>query len=155
VGSHNETTGLTHRQDVAMILLQILDEGSITDSQGRKVDFKVMREVIITSKHRTHTPSQNTIICLTSNLGMGCLTDVLISKYLTTEQEVISSPTQPLAMPMALSTKTPSNKSWIGHRNISHPNYSTVSIQYSSSISCRESPFWRWSHSVSMMWRRD
>jgi ATP-dependent Clp protease ATP-binding subunit ClpB len=38
-------------KDVAMILLQILDEGSITDSQGRKVDFK------------------NTIICLTSNLG--------------------------------------------------------------------------------------
>lgn len=28
-------------KDVAMILLQILDEGSITDSQGRKVDFKV------------------------------------------------------------------------------------------------------------------
>jgi ATP-dependent Clp protease ATP-binding subunit ClpA len=25
-----------------MILLQILDEGSITDSQGRKVDFKVI-----------------------------------------------------------------------------------------------------------------
>lgn len=24
-----------------MILLQILDEGNITDSQGRKVDFKV------------------------------------------------------------------------------------------------------------------
>jgi ATP-dependent Clp protease ATP-binding subunit ClpA len=24
-----------------MILLQILDEGAITDSQGRKVDFKV------------------------------------------------------------------------------------------------------------------
>ncbi|KAJ2917082.1 hypothetical protein MD484_g3350, partial [Candolleomyces efflorescens] len=38
-------------KDVAMILLQILDEGTITDSQGRKVDFK------------------NTIICLTSNLG--------------------------------------------------------------------------------------
>jgi ATP-dependent Clp protease ATP-binding subunit ClpB len=38
-------------KDVAMILLQILDEGSVTDSQGRKVDFK------------------NTIICLTSNLG--------------------------------------------------------------------------------------
>ena len=34
-----------------MILLQILDEGSVTDSQGRRVDFK------------------NTIICLTSNLG--------------------------------------------------------------------------------------
>ena len=28
-------------QDVALILLQILDEGTITDSQGRKVDFKV------------------------------------------------------------------------------------------------------------------
>ncbi|KAJ8454492.1 hypothetical protein ONZ45_g19283 [Pleurotus djamor] len=38
-----------------MILLQILDEGSITDSQGRKVDFK------------------NTIICLTSNLGSDIL----------------------------------------------------------------------------------
>ena len=37
--------------DVAMILLQILDEGSLTDSQGRKVDFK------------------NTIIVATSNLG--------------------------------------------------------------------------------------
>jgi ATP-dependent Clp protease ATP-binding subunit ClpB len=28
-------------QDVTMILLQILDEGTITDSQGRKVDFRV------------------------------------------------------------------------------------------------------------------
>ncbi|KAG7449576.1 P-loop containing nucleoside triphosphate hydrolase protein [Guyanagaster necrorhizus] len=42
-------------KDVTMILLQILDEGSITDSQGRKVDFK------------------NTIICLTSNLGIDIL----------------------------------------------------------------------------------
>ncbi|KAF8448727.1 P-loop containing nucleoside triphosphate hydrolase protein [Boletus edulis BED1] len=42
-------------KDVAMILLQILDEGSLTDSQGRKVDFK------------------NTIICLTSNLGSDIL----------------------------------------------------------------------------------
>ena len=36
--------GVTHThvmKDVSMILLQILDEGSITDSQGRKVDFKV------------------------------------------------------------------------------------------------------------------
>ena len=30
-------------QDVALILLQILDEGTITDSQGRKVDFKVSK----------------------------------------------------------------------------------------------------------------
>ncbi|KAK7694949.1 hypothetical protein QCA50_002137 [Cerrena zonata] len=43
-------------KDVAMILLQILDEGTLTDSQGRKVDFK------------------NTIICLTSNLGSDILT---------------------------------------------------------------------------------
>ncbi|KAL5478820.1 HSP78_1 [Sanghuangporus weigelae] len=42
-------------KDVVMILLQILDEGNITDSQGRKVDFK------------------NTIICLTSNLGSNVL----------------------------------------------------------------------------------
>ncbi|KIJ23215.1 hypothetical protein M422DRAFT_39720 [Sphaerobolus stellatus SS14] len=28
-----------------MILLQILDEGSLTDSQGRKVDFKVYGNV--------------------------------------------------------------------------------------------------------------
>ncbi|KAF8720590.1 hypothetical protein AX14_010884 [Amanita brunnescens Koide BX004] len=42
-------------KDVALILLQILDEGTLTDSQGRKVDFK------------------NTIICLTSNLGSDIL----------------------------------------------------------------------------------
>lgn len=42
-------------KDVSVILLQILDEGNITDSQGRKVDFK------------------NTIICLTSNLGSDIL----------------------------------------------------------------------------------
>ncbi|KAL4061946.1 P-loop containing nucleoside triphosphate hydrolase protein [Scleroderma yunnanense] len=42
-------------KDVSMILLQILDEGSVTDSHGRKVDFK------------------NTIICLTSNLGSDIL----------------------------------------------------------------------------------
>jgi len=42
-------------KDVSLILLQILDEGTITDSHGRKVDFK------------------NTIICLTSNLGSDIL----------------------------------------------------------------------------------
>lgn len=41
--------------DVAMILLQILDEGSLTDSHGRKVDFK------------------NTLIIATSNLGSDIL----------------------------------------------------------------------------------
>lgn len=39
-----------HR-DVSNVLLQVLDEGSLTDGQGRKVDFK------------------NTIIIMTSNLG--------------------------------------------------------------------------------------
>ncbi|KAG2366756.1 P-loop containing nucleoside triphosphate hydrolase protein [Suillus spraguei] len=48
-------------KDVAMILLQILDEGSITDSQGRKVDFKACSSL------------SNTIICLTSNLGSDIL----------------------------------------------------------------------------------
>ena len=43
--------------DVFNILLQILDDGRITDSQGRTVDFK------------------NTIIILTSNLGSQYLTD--------------------------------------------------------------------------------
>jgi ATP-dependent Clp protease ATP-binding subunit ClpB len=38
-------------KDVANILLQILDEGSITDSQGRKIDFR------------------STIVILTSNMG--------------------------------------------------------------------------------------
>ena len=37
--------------DVFNILLQVLDDGHITDSQGRKVDFK------------------NTIIIMTSNTG--------------------------------------------------------------------------------------
>lgn len=41
--------------EVANILLQILDEGTLTDSQGRKVDFK------------------NTVIILTSNIGSDIL----------------------------------------------------------------------------------
>lgn len=56
-------------KDVAMILLQILDEGSITDSQGRKVDFK------------------NTIICLTSNLG----SDILAHKSASDENGVVTA----------------------------------------------------------------
>ncbi|TEB28802.1 P-loop containing nucleoside triphosphate hydrolase protein, partial [Coprinellus micaceus] len=52
-------------KDVAMILLQILDEGVITDSQGRKVDFK------------------NTIICLTSNLGSDILAHPTASDSIT------------------------------------------------------------------------
>lgn len=56
-------------QDVAMILLQILDEGSITDSQGRKVDFKVCHLPLIFESSQLSLFPQNTIICLTSNLG--------------------------------------------------------------------------------------
>ncbi|EFP89317.2 chaperone ATPase hsp78 [Puccinia graminis f. sp. tritici] len=44
-------------KEVANILLQILDEGTLTDSQGRKVDFR------------------NTIIVLTSNLGASILNE--------------------------------------------------------------------------------
>ncbi|SAL95784.1 hypothetical protein [Absidia glauca] len=43
-----------HR-DVSNILLQVLDDGVLTDSKGRKIDFK------------------NTIIIMTSNLGSGAL----------------------------------------------------------------------------------
>ena len=41
--------------DVFNVLLQILDDGRVTDSQGRTVDFK------------------NTILILTSNLGSGAI----------------------------------------------------------------------------------
>lgn len=43
--------------DVFNVLLQVLDDGRITDSQGRTVDFK------------------NTILIMTSNIGAGCLLD--------------------------------------------------------------------------------
>ena len=43
--------------DVFNIMLQILDDGILTDSQGRKVDFK------------------NTVIIMTSNVGAGALTE--------------------------------------------------------------------------------
>ena len=72
-----------------MILLQILDEGSVTDSQGRKVDFKVRiyytsevyRMIIFTYY------TQNTIICLTSNLG----SDILAHKTASDEQGVVTA----------------------------------------------------------------
>ena len=51
-----------HR-DIFNVLLQILDDGRITDSQGRTVDFK------------------NTIIIMTSNLG----SDILLEKNNTKE----------------------------------------------------------------------
>ncbi|KAF7370081.1 p-loop containing nucleoside triphosphate hydrolase protein [Mycena sanguinolenta] len=59
-------------KDVAMILLQILDEGSVTDSQGRKVDFKVITSLFPNFGLAKPTV-KNTIICLTSNLGSNIL----------------------------------------------------------------------------------
>ncbi|KAN0135998.1 P-loop containing nucleoside triphosphate hydrolase [Lactarius tabidus] len=59
-------------KDVVMILLQILDEGTITDSQGRKVDFK------------------NTIICLTSNIG----SDILAHPSASDSSGAVTSETQ-------------------------------------------------------------
>jgi len=61
-----------------MILLQILDEGTITDSQGRKVDFKVCSIWLFFYIGMITIMGllfilQNTIICLTSNLGSDIL----------------------------------------------------------------------------------
>ncbi len=53
--------------DVFNILLQVLDDGHITDSQGREVDFK------------------NTIIILTSNLGSQYLLDGIENGQITPE----------------------------------------------------------------------
>ena len=54
--------------DVFNILLQVLDDGRITDSQGRTVDFK------------------NTIIILTSNLGSGIILDGIDSRGQISEE---------------------------------------------------------------------
>ena len=54
-------------KDVFNILLQILDDGRITDSQGRTVDFK------------------NTIIIMTSNLG----SDYILEGHKDSEQMVM------------------------------------------------------------------
>jgi len=53
--------------EVFNVLLQVLDDGRITDSQGRTVDFK------------------NTIIIMTSNLGSGLLLDGLQNGEITQE----------------------------------------------------------------------
>ncbi len=55
--------------DVFNILLQILDDGRVTDSQGRTVDFK------------------NTIIVLTSNLGADVIMDGIKGDSLTEEAQ--------------------------------------------------------------------
>ncbi len=55
--------------DVFNILLQILDEGMITDSQGRKIDFK------------------NTVIIMTSNIGARLITSETKSLGFNTAEE--------------------------------------------------------------------
>ncbi|KAF8545694.1 hypothetical protein OG21DRAFT_1492025 [Imleria badia] len=54
-------------KDVTMILLQILDEGSLTNSQGREVDFKV-HLTFFQSALLIEMMLQNSIVCLMSNL---------------------------------------------------------------------------------------
>ena len=56
-------------KDVFNILLQVLDDGRLTDSKGRTVDFK------------------NTIIIMTSNIGAAYLTDTSISQ--TKQEELV------------------------------------------------------------------
>ncbi len=65
--------------DVFNILLQVLDDGRITDSQGRTVDFK------------------NTVIILTSNLG----SDIILNDL---EQRRATAPTSSARMPAGRST---------------------------------------------------
>ena len=54
--------------DVFNIFLQILDDGRVTDSQGRLIDFK------------------NTIIILTSNLGSGAILDSISEHEIITDE---------------------------------------------------------------------
>jgi ATP-dependent Clp protease ATP-binding subunit ClpA len=58
--------------DISKLLLQVLDEGSLTDGQGRKVDFR------------------NTIIVLTSNIGQ----DILIHDSQADESGNVSAKTK-------------------------------------------------------------
>lgn len=76
-----------------MILLQVLDEGSITDSKGRKVDFKV-RTLLIPLEISEIICSQNTIICLTSNLG----SDILVHPTSCNERGIVSKEARDLVL---------------------------------------------------------
>lgn len=59
--------------DVYNILLQVLDDGRLTDSQGRTVDFK------------------NTIIIMTSNIGSQLITEQLQTVTAQNREEVMAS----------------------------------------------------------------
>lgn len=66
--------------DVFNILLQILDDGRVTDSQGRTVDFK------------------NTVIIMTSNIGSQYLLDELLEGKLIAQDEGVPSHVQEKVM---------------------------------------------------------
>ncbi|KAG2236266.1 P-loop containing nucleoside triphosphate hydrolase protein [Thamnidium elegans] len=58
-------------KDVANVLLQVLDEGFIHDSKGRKIDFR------------------NTIIVMTSNLGAGLLVDEVKGDMIMLKERIL------------------------------------------------------------------
>ncbi len=66
--------------DVFNMLLQILEDGRLTDSQGRTVDFK------------------NTVIIMTSNAGARLITEKQNSLGFTTEKEKVQENTKELVM---------------------------------------------------------
>ncbi|KAG2204982.1 hypothetical protein INT47_002606 [Mucor saturninus] len=58
-------------KDVANVLLQVLDEGFIHDSKGRKIDFR------------------NTIVVMTSNLGAGLLVDQVKGDMIMLKEKIL------------------------------------------------------------------
>jgi ATP-dependent Clp protease ATP-binding subunit ClpB len=60
-------------QDVFNVLLQVLDDGRLTDGQGRTIDFK------------------NTVIIMTSNIGSQWITDVAASDYSVMKDRVLEA----------------------------------------------------------------
>lgn len=60
-------------QDVFNVLLQVLDDGRLTDGQGRTVDFK------------------NSVIIMTSNIGSQWITDVAASDYKVMQDRVMEA----------------------------------------------------------------
>lgn len=60
-------------QDVFNVLLQVLDDGRLTDGQGRTVDFK------------------NSVIIMTSNIGSQWITDVASADYTVMQDRVMEA----------------------------------------------------------------
>jgi ATP-dependent Clp protease ATP-binding subunit ClpB len=60
-------------QDVFNVLLQVLDDGRLTDGQGRTVDFK------------------NTVVIMTSNIGSQWITDVAAGEYAVMKDRVMEA----------------------------------------------------------------